>query len=281
MAKNGESLTTYLINGNQLMNNFCIIGAGVAGIELAKKLKGSVVVEKSGGIGGRIASRRLGSHSVNHGPQEFHHTFINETISNPHSWIKLESDGLVIHKKWEVSHFEFLDDAIRVIGLQGQTIDARKIIITAPAPQARAMMIKSGLMPEFLEQVKYKSAIQFMVLLDQSADVSKLDEYLTVVKTTHIPDGQSLHLYEMKQTLLADFLELDKEEIKKFLLQQIECEVLDSHVHKWRYSEVTSSIAPEFQTAFKNKNLFLAGDYFGNNGVDSSLLSVKNLLPYF
>ena len=56
------------------MKSIAIIGAGIAGITLARQLQGSAkvsVFEKSRGFGGRMATRRHGSYQFDHGAQFF------------------------------------------------------------------------------------------------------------------------------------------------------------------------------------------------------------------
>ena len=56
------------------MKSIAIIGAGIAGITLARQLQGSAkvsVFEKSRGFGGRMATRRYGAYQFDHGAQFF------------------------------------------------------------------------------------------------------------------------------------------------------------------------------------------------------------------
>jgi hypothetical protein len=56
------------------MKSLAIIGAGIAGITLARQLQGSAevsVFEKSRGFGGRMSTRRTGSYQFDHGAQFF------------------------------------------------------------------------------------------------------------------------------------------------------------------------------------------------------------------
>jgi len=56
------------------MKSLAIIGAGIAGITLARQLQDSAevsVFEKSRGFGGRMATRRAGSYQFDHGAQFF------------------------------------------------------------------------------------------------------------------------------------------------------------------------------------------------------------------
>jgi predicted NAD/FAD-dependent oxidoreductase len=250
---------------------YAVIGAGISGITLAKNLNDSVIVEKSRGIGGRIASRRLGAFTLNHGSHI-------ESINDPHDWIKQEAQGLHILKSWEVSYLEFSSNGIKIYSNQNQMIEAKNLILTVPAPQAQLILDRSGLPSHFLDPVSYKSSIQFMLLAESKTNVLGLEKYFSKVHQKELIQNQSLSLYEIKDEFLEKFIEFNKDEIKDFCLELIDHQAIDCHAHKWRYSEVSSSIAPEFQTYFKNKCIFLAGDYFGNKGIESSLESVKVVL---
>lgn len=255
------------------MNDYCIIGAGLSGISLAKQLKDVVILEKSKGIGGRLSARRLGSYSLNHGPQEI------QSITDPHGWIKHQSEGLNVLKSWEVSHLELFPSMIRVNGTKGQLLECKKVILTMPAPQSKALLEKSGLAADFLVAVRYKAVIQFMLLADAGINTNNLEEYFHLQKQEFLPEDQILALFELKEEFLPEFLEKDKETIKSFCLEKLNRPVGDCHAHKWRYSEVRNSISPQFQTKFAAQGLFLAGDYFGSDGMKSALESIEVVLP--
>lgn len=261
------------------MKSICIVGAGLTGIQLAKKIPGSIILEKSRGVGGRLAARRLGDFSINHGPQNILLDSTNLPILNPHEWIKQESEGLGIQKTFEVSKLEQLEDIIRVTAVTGESIECQKVILTIPAPQALIILKRSDLEAEFLQPVTYKSAIQFMVL-GRNLDLRNLQIDFTQVESRPVTSDLNLYLFSMKGPFLEEFLERERDEIKDFCLQKVSGDIIDAHVHKWRYSEVLTAINPEFQLKLMNKNIFLAGDYFGLDGVKSSLASVRKIMPH-
>lgn len=239
----------------------CIIGAGITGITLANELTDAIILEKSRGIGGRIASRRLNGHPVSHGAPDFDH-------------VKDLAIGLDIRRQKEVTHFE-INDSIRVCDSRGEVLECENLIFTSPAPQTKTILERSGLRAPFLEDVTYKSEIQFMVAIDESTDASALESFFSLKKKT-----QNVSLYVLKPQFLQEFLEKDKEDIRNFCLTKIKGNVLDSHAHKWRYSEVTNQIHPKFQFEFKDKKIYLAGDYFDEAGVLAALTSSKRITAY-
>lgn len=260
------------------MNETCIIGAGISGLILAKNLSGAVVLEKSRGIGGRIASRRLGSYSLNHGPENIHDPLSKKVVDDPHAWIKDTATGLNILRSWEVARLEVSPSSIKVLSSSGESIEAKRIILTAPAPQTQAILERSGITADFLSQVHYSSIIQFMFLIDSNVCLKGLDEYMIRKRSKDLEQNLSLHLFEMRDSFLNNFLDKDKEEIKEFCLSKIPSGVHDCHAHRWKYAEVETPIDSKLQFAFQEKNIFLAGDYFGTDGIKSSFESTASLL---
>jgi len=56
--------------------------------------------------------------------------------------------------------------------------------------------------------------------------------------------------------------------------------VIDTHAHKWRYSTVKESLDSKFQLIHKEKNVWLAGDYFFGNDLNAAVTSAKALLRH-
>lgn len=255
-----------------------IVGAGLSGIFLSKKIDNSIVLEKSNGIGGRLASRRLDGISFDHGAREFKNPWGEETIHTPHQWIKKEAESIECIKNFEVQSLSFSEEGITVLGTKGEIQECDKLILTSPAPQAKAILNRSNLESSFLEEVQYSSKIQFLILANGLHPFQELDQYFDLKKTT-ITQDKHFFLFEMKPEKIDSFIEMDKQEIKELFLGKLDiAQIIDSHVHKWRYSEVIKSISPEFQNFHEAKSVFLAGDYFGDEGVKSAYESVQNLL---
>ena len=255
---------------------YCIIGAGFSGIALAEKLGDAILVEKSNGIGGRFASRRFGSASINHGPEKILIDTQTE-VSDPHKWIKDKAENLNVLRRWEVSHISFGQDKICVHSKLNDEIQCEKIIFTSPAPQTYEILTRSGISFSALKEVTYNSIIQFMVHTQSSTDLKSLDEYFDLKRRIPLKDEEFLGLFQMKENHLHNFMDKEKDYIKTFF-SDLCPNLIDGHAHKWRYSEVSKSIDPRFQFGLAEKNIFLAGDYFGTEGVKSALKSIENLL---
>ncbi|MGY8862196.1 MAG: NAD(P)/FAD-dependent oxidoreductase, partial [Pseudomonadales bacterium] len=86
-----------------------IIGSGMSGITLAKKLSASnevVVFDKSRGIGGRMATRRVKEYNFDHGAQFF--TAKSEEFKEFCNQAK--KDGVI--EEWQCRFAEIVDDKI-------------------------------------------------------------------------------------------------------------------------------------------------------------------------
>lgn len=263
------------------MNHFCILGAGIAGITLAKDLKDVCIVEKSKGIGGRLAARRIGNIPIEHGAQAFMHPVLNRLIPQPHLWIKSEASDLNITRSWEATHFEVINNKIILTNIQDEKIECKKLIISAPAPQAKAIIEKSGMSGNFLDKVQYKSDIQLMLLGGKDCVNDKIHKYFDVMTKNSISNNEHVFLLSMKDRYLSQFIEEDKTVIKDFFIQDNNKNATEAHVHKWKYSEVVHSISSLYQFHFMKDNIFLAGDYFSTSGILGSINSALILKDYF
>jgi predicted NAD/FAD-dependent oxidoreductase len=119
-----------------------------------------------------------------------------------------------------------------------------------------------------------------MLLTESPNQRDGLYQHFNQTRIKLLDNDQYLILYEMKEEYGQEFFEQDQEEIKAFFLKKMSITPIDCHVHKWRYSEVVTSIPPEYQTSLKDKNIYFAGDFFGSSGVESSLKSADSILHF-
>jgi renalase len=102
------------------MKSLAIIGAGIAGITLARQLQGSAEVrifEKSRGLGGRMATRRADSYQFDHGAQFFtahseqFQNLINDCVADKQiqAWLPriltLDSQKKPFKREWFEPHY--------------------------------------------------------------------------------------------------------------------------------------------------------------------------------
>ena len=269
-----------------------IIGAGPSGIFSARKLaqagKKVAIFEKSGNIGGRLASRRLDGHIFNFGVNSFHSTAeeLNEMVEHGIASETLIRDGVEIKATsaitdWTKGLVKGLDVRLRqeveridvgenenVLYLKGfEPVAAKDVILTAPAPQAARILKASGLDAPQLEKVRYSSAIYYM--LSTERELGELAEFDVL---QHVKKEKHFYLLSFQE----DWTEKPREELREEFDEVFQ--PVESHVHKWRYAKVAKPISSDCQMMLKNKAIYLTGDYFYGDNMDSAVLSAQGVL---
>ena len=165
-----------------------MIGAGIAGLTAARALQrvgGEVLVlEKSRGLSGRAATRRLHGHRVDHGAQYFtvrderfqfqvdawletgqvkvwsegFHTLTHEGLEEPNdghpryvfpngmnTFGKLLGEGLHVRTETRVERLVCEEERWRLELTTGETLKAERVLVNVPAPQALELCRDAGL----------------------------------------------------------------------------------------------------------------------------------------
>ncbi len=169
-----------------------VVGAGLAGLFAARELRGAghevIVVEKSRGVGGRLASRRVAGTVVDHGSpalaappgSDLHDAVADlagpQVRDTPDGLVdpagatrlpKLLADGLDLRRGVRLAALRGGSAGIELGDEQGNThglVDA--VVVTAPAPQAADLLERSpeaGDRVDALRGLAYDPAV--MVLL--------------------------------------------------------------------------------------------------------------------
>jgi renalase len=287
--------------------DFVIIGAGLAGIAIARNLptnKSFIILDKARGIGGRVATRRLGGHAINHGLEEFrlehpmlkaliktgveHQLLANDEdriipLGSLNQWMKHLAEGLNIKKEAEVKSFRKNDDYYEILDKdQNLLACGKKIIITSPAPQAKQLLINSGFDANFLSPITYSSCVQFLLLLKEFISFKpKENDFFYLKKMDSFSDKNYVYHFEVKEDFFNDFLQLEKNEIAEKFLNALNISpelVIDSHAHKWRYSQANNHLETADQLRLKAQHIYLAGDYFYDPGINGVMKSVEELI---
>lgn len=185
----------------------CItLGAGIAGITAAKKLvaagRSVCLLEKSRGIGGRFATRRIDGESFDHGAQFFTaredefktevQQWLVDGIARPwfgdpgherycgvggmNQLTKELAEGLDVRREQKVEWIGFENGVWSVRSSSG-TFEGDRLLLTNPAPQAVDLLQTSKLIPsvEFidtLKTIKYGKCISLMLLLKAELGLS-------------------------------------------------------------------------------------------------------------
>jgi renalase len=191
-----------------MIEDFIVIGAGISGLSIARKIKdrslGSVrVVEKSRGVGGRIATRRTLETSFDHGAQfyklkndicDFHQSWKKDNIS--HEWFtsakgihccsdlgmtaltKHIASGIEVSLTTEIKTIHYENDLWKLISTKDEMALCRSLIISSPLPQTAKLLEElSGqalLNQEFYNEIKdinYTKALIALVTLEGDLEI--------------------------------------------------------------------------------------------------------------
>lgn len=186
------------------MKKILIIGAGMAGLTAARglSLKGHqvVVLDKGRGLGGRMATRRMGAARIDHGAQYFSaktagfqqlvqeaqqagvlHAWNPAHLKDAHArWVgtdgmtalpKYLAKNLTVHHGQRAVCLSAKKEGWEIATEQGQTYGADVVIVTIPAPQALELLAKSELqLPSteaVLQDISYHPCLAVLALLDR------------------------------------------------------------------------------------------------------------------
>lgn len=229
-----------------------IIGAGLSGLYLARKLQQQgqsvLIIEKSRAVGGRMATRRVGDATFDHGAQFYkahHNSFFPDSmikewfIEGDRSYFvtpgginklaKSMSLGLEILFNEKVTHIT-QGQVIKVhTDLQNEH-EAYKIYITAPLPQGLAILMDSKIeYPKALSEIKYAKALVGLFQIDSKNSVlhdfkyqQQISDRIFSVANQASKKVSSVLAYTV--TMSADFSELHFENDETFVLNELEGE---------------------------------------------------------
>lgn len=170
-----------------------IIGAGICGLWLGHQLKQQghdvTIFEKSKGVGGRMATKRTGTETFDHGAQfysddpemnQLHKIWSSSNLSRP--WFSKNDrqrftaiGGMTLLAKKLQQNLEvqlnqklnriFINDGLTMLEFEdGPKINAEVLVLTCPLPQTLEILDLSGLeYPSELKQIQYEKAIVFLI----------------------------------------------------------------------------------------------------------------------
>ncbi len=187
-----------------------IIGAGISGLIAAQILqregRGVLLLEKSRGVGGRMATRRIGEAVLDHGAQFFTvrsdeyrvwvQRFVEEDIARIWCHGFGKDDGhpryrgtkamtgipkwlahnLNIHFQQRVEILSLQDDCVDLRTDSGEAYQAKSVILTAPLPQALDLIQQSRIIIEdviidSLKTIEYDPCIALLCVFDRETKV--------------------------------------------------------------------------------------------------------------
>lgn len=264
-----------------------VIGAGLAGLNLARALN-APIIEKSRGVGGRLATRRIDEEKFDHGlplwPETPIAQKIHKGLSVPNGMTALAkklATGLTIHLDTRVLRLEKIPTGWR-LHTNKEPFECAKVILTAPIPQALELLEDSGLRIDSGWTIPYHKAIVGLYRLELTAKDQSIewDGHQLVLQRDKglCADGATL----IVSPALSDkwFEDSDEKILKQttqLLLQRLGPRHLDhDEIKKWRYSRPASFHTRPYIKA--GQHLYICGDGFLYPGVEGSLMSVESLL---
>ncbi len=268
------------------MNEYIVIGAGIAGLTIAKRLN-CPIIEKSRGVGGRMATRRIDEEKFDHGnpcwpesmrTQELHRgchvpggmTALPKKIAKGLDII-LETRVLKLHRHHD--HWVLETD-------KGE-YTSKKVILTAPLPQALGLLDESNIAYEAHWKMAYHKSIVglYRLPLDPKAhDILREHQVYFMKNRGLCEDGISFYL---SAALSEEWFELTDVEIldrttRLLWTYMTEKPLFHAEIKKWRYSTPeTSHNTPFLKPA---PGLILCGDGFLYPGIEGSLASAESVL---
>jgi predicted NAD/FAD-dependent oxidoreductase len=286
------------------MTGVTIIGAGIAGLACAGRLAKAgltpLVLDKGRGIGGRVATRRVGTMQFDHGAQyvtargaDFGALLASLAASGQirdwddgsgsqrmvgapgmSSLARAMAAGLDVRQDVQVTR-------VRRVGTQWLlTIDdtelpATQLVITTPAPQAAALLGQAHPLSARLAGIAMEPCLTLMAAIDAPAPFASLsspDEPLSWIAQDSSkpgrPDaGPVAWVAQASPAFSAEHLELAPDAIADLMTPMLcrELGVSAGHVvhaqaHRWRYARVAAPLGQPF-LADDSRTLLVGGDW--------------------
>ena len=295
------------------MATVTIIGAGLSGLTAAHLLRDAghevTLYDKGRGVGGRLATRRIGAARLDHGAQFF--TVRGEAFSEVVAGAV--ADGAVA--EW-CRGFGEVDGYPRYRGADGMTsfakylardhdirlgtriedlreVAADAMLVTAPIPQALALLEASAMAPPAtlgrqLAEVTYNRTIAAMYVLDEPSpleDPGALQApdgpVLTFVADNMLKGVSTVPAVTMhaSNAWSIDHWELDADELACLLAAEASTvfgsfpAAYEAQVHKWLYAGPQNPWPEPFCVAGEDPLVVLAGDSFRGPKVEGAFNS--------
>lgn len=282
-----------------------IIGAGIAGLACARRLAESgvhaVLFDKGRGLGGRVATRRVGSLQFDHGAQyvtardrEFAKllgTLEKQGATSewregggPGRWVGVPSmsalpkalaTGLDVRLNQTVTAVIRQSDCWQV-QLAGTTIEAARVIVTVPAPQALSLLGESHPLSAALRSVVMGPCLTLMAAIQQGSAPFTVREdpaapLAWIARNSSKPGraGGAIETWvaQAGPEFSTEHLEKDPQVITSLMLPLL-CEQLGvdpesvtyAAAHRWRHARVIAPLGEPFLRS-PDATLYLGGDW--------------------
>jgi renalase len=283
-------------NPNSQNPKVLVIGAGISGSGAARALASSgidvEVWDKGRGAGGRLSTRRTALGSFNHGTTAFtvgtqtidqevndwrHAGLIETTPEAGMTLVKANGamNGLVKHLhrglnvlfKRRVTSLTRESGHWRVLTDQGLPTFFDHVLLAIPAPQACGLAGGDSGMVRQLTCIRYAPAWVVMVSSDAVGAIPRDHPAIDRIDESFV--GACIHLTPAAS---LEYVEHSSDDVLA-LFDLASSRPTYLSAHRWRFSQVDSSIEERFLT--DQYGLVSCGDGFGGAGVEAALLSGK------
>lgn len=284
-----------------------IIGAGISGLLLGRELQSTgkkiLILEKSRGVGGRLATRRIEDKGFDHGaPFLNDHRLVIDLLEKHNlsgsinktnegifltggmtAFPKFMAAGLPIEKECKVTGLTSINGLWTVTSEDGRTFKARNVVITAPLPQALILLDSCKLdYPPMLRSVNYSKALMGLFIAQGNPEIAEISSEIhsiTLMKDRNLhPDGLVVRMTpEYSDKFFEEDDEVNLRNITSSFLSSLKSAVSirSGELKKWRYVTPHESL-PSTWVEVSN-NLYLAGDAFFYPDIRGAVMSAQSL----
>lgn len=279
-----------------------IIGAGISGLLLGKKLSGqTIILEKSRGLGGRIANRRIHDLGFDHGAPYLKDddSFRELLKENGINYVSSESglftkgsmtqipkmmaNNLLIEKSTRAEFLKRENNKWIVETDNQKVFAANNVIITAPLPQALELLDKNNISVEArLRDIHYSKAVMALIVTEEVVTpdqmTSSLHSVISMKERELHPRG---FVARASEKISDQMFDLSDGEILDFLVEEfLKCfsvrpKLEYFELKKWRYVLPEKSLLEDFVEV--SSGLFLIGDAFRHPDIRGSITSATLL----
>lgn len=283
--------------------DYLIIGAGLSGLWLAHHLKGKIIIlEKSRGVGGRIATRRIEDLGFDHGALYLENkNSVIEALSKSSIKYQATQDGIFcsggmttlpkklaqsldIRKETRATALTKTSEGWKVDTDKDESFEAPVVILTAPMPQALELIDKSHIpYKKDLKEISYDKAIMALLVCDRDAYPDRLSTHLHSITPM---SRRGLHPtgFVVRATPAFSEAHFDQPDERnlKLLIEDFSASfseapaIRHSELKKWRYVVPQACLQRAFEEI--DHGLFLTGDSFFSPGASGAIGSANALI---